>query len=574
MLGLVIIFILFFEVVIEDTLTPTDVRVRSDLAVSIDEFEGVKVSVGELGARLASLEEQTAAAAQTGSAETAAAAQTGSAETAWYERCAVSGPFAPTQRPSVQAVAPVLLSSAEEIQLESSPCCQNMLNDKCTRDFGVDDKLRFRQLASVCPPGGDETMAAIRADCMTASRLAACGDERGRQCPNAAKRSYCSARSDAAIGTGYTIRPDATVRRNSFMKCVVGLSDHAEHADVVKCLTMKSVVQCKYMQSWGAVDASEVCMTPELLMDGCVVYSIGVGYLWEVENQWAGFAKNCMFMMFDPTPQAGPHEHVDWAAIPSAAYTSQLRQSGRERHRNVMMFHAGIADTDHVGLFNNHFVKEPVRTPFLTMRSAVSLYGRVDHHQKPDYLKLDVEGFEFHLIDQLLAERIPQLGVDFHSFDLAEVKSALVKFYLAGYDMLPGLDTNQLVAGRSLLHVKYILTREVCMDMPEGFMDKSVLVEGTCFFKDSQAFEAGGALQGNLDADTPQACQQLCLARGHDCVAFSFLVASKKCELRKMLRVKGSGAEVPWWVVRSRSGWIAGPRECPSSGPSIDVVEP
>ena len=226
-------------------------------------------------------------------------------------------------------------------------------------------------------------------------------------------------------------------------------------------------------------------------------------------------------------------------------------------------------------------MKEPVRTPFLTMHSAISLYGRVDqslygrvdHHQKPDYLKLDVEGFEFHLIDQLIAERIPQLGVDFHSFDLAEVKSALVKFYLAGYDMLPGLDTNMQNAGRSLLHVKYILTREACMDMPEGFMDKSMLVEGTCFLKDSRAFEAAGVLQGDLDADTPQACQQLCLARGHDCVAFSFLVASKKCELRKMLRAKRTGAEQPW-VVRSRSGWIAGPRECPSSGPAIDMVEP
>ena len=31
------------------------------------------------------------------------------------------------------------------------------------------------------------------------------------------------------------------------------------------------------------------------------------------------------------------------------------------------------------------------------------------------------QGYEFHLIDQLIAEKIPQLGVDFHSFDLVGI---------------------------------------------------------------------------------------------------------------------------------------------------------
>eukprot|EP01046_Picozoa_sp_COSAG06_P076395 COSAG06_NODE_24365_length_665_cov_0.731449_1_plen_198_part_10 len=191
--------------------------------------------------------------------------------------------------------------------------------------------------------------------------------------------------------------------------------------------------------------------------------------------------------------------------------------------------HTGIADSDHVGMFSNHFVKDPkgVRTPFLTMRSAISWYGRVDkeQHEKPDYLKLDVEGFEFHLIDQLIAERIPQLGIDFHSFDLAEVKLAMVKFYLAGYDMLPGLETNVQGAGRSLLLVRYILTREPCMGMdsseiPESFMD--LMVPSTCFYKDAIATGAAGVLQGNLPAADAQECQEKCMSRGHDCVAFSY----------------------------------------------------
>ena len=170
----------------------------------------------------------------------------------------------------------------------------------------------------------------------------------------------------------------------------------------------------------------------------------------------------------------------------------------------------------------------------------------------------------------MIAERIPQLGVDFHSFDLAEVKLALVKFYAAGYDMLDGLDTNLVVAGRTLLHVKYILTREPCTELPPGFMD--LYLPGTCFFKEARAYDAAGVLRGDLDAATPEACQQLCIAEGNQCVAFSFVVGTKKCALQKTLFSK-HGAPQPF-TVRSRLGWVTGPRECPATGPAGDVIEP
>ena len=55
-------------------------------------------------------------------------------------------------------------------------------------------------------------------------------------------------------------------------------------------------------------------------------------------------------------------------------------------------------------MFDNHFVKgDGVTTAFLTLRSALALHGpRAD---RPAFLKLDVEGFEFQLVDQLLALR-------------------------------------------------------------------------------------------------------------------------------------------------------------------------
>ena len=90
--------------------------------------------------------------------------------------------------------------------------------------------------------------------------------------------------------------------------------------------------------------------------------------------------------------------------------------------------------------------------------------------------------------------------------------------------------------------------------------------------KEARAYDADGVLRGDLDAATPEACQQLCIAEGGQCVAFSFVVGTKKCALQKTLFSK-HGAPQPF-TVRSRPGWVTGPRECPPTGPAGDVIEP
>ena len=310
----------------------------------------------------------------------------------WWQSC--GGARQPPAEAPVQPTAAVSVTAAEEADAAKT-CCHNALNDQCVRQFDAADAERFRMTAGLCPAGGTDVLTAVRADCLKAARLAACGDaaptKPDRKCPK--KRNYCAAKTDTAIGEGYDIHPSAAQRRDSFMQCLTGLPDHPDPPDLIRCLTsMQAPITCKHLEGYGAVDGSKVCITPALLAPTCTVYSIGVGYIWQVENEWADYQPNCKFIMFDPTPEAGPHEHVDFSAIPSSVYTGQIRQSAGERHRNVLMMHTGIADSDHVGLFANHFVKGAgVQTAFLTMHSAVSLYGRVDHHVKPDYLKLDVE---------------------------------------------------------------------------------------------------------------------------------------------------------------------------------------
>ena len=145
----------------------------------------------------------------------------------------------------------------------------------------------------------------------------------------------------------------------------------------------------------------------------------------------------CTIVMFDPTPQAGPNPTANASQIPDLYdYKETAKESLGEHHSNIWMHHIGIADSDRVGRFDNHFVKgNGVKTAFLSLRSAIALHQHV-LEATPAFLKLDVEGYEFNLIDQLLALRIPNLGVDFHTWDVGELRIALLKFELAGYDVL------------------------------------------------------------------------------------------------------------------------------------------
>ena len=99
------------------------------------------------------------------------------------------------------------------------------------------------------------------------------------------------------------------------------------------------------------------------------------------------------------------------------------------------------------------------------------------------------------------------------------------------------------------------------------------LVGGLGTVKDARASDAGGTLQASLDAGSPAACQQLCAGQGVSCAAFTFKSASKKCELRKAA-VSSTGVAQEHYTVRTEVGSICGPRVCPDTTPSGDVVEP
>ena len=252
---------------------------------------------------------------------------------------------------------------------------------------------------------------------------------------------------------------------------------------------------------------------------------------------------------------------------------------------------------------------------------------------RPAYLKLDVEGFEFHggLLEQLIAERIPQLGIDFHAYDLSGLKHALLLFHMAGYDALSGLDTNVVAGERLLLHVTFMLTREPCARKPPltadymrslTFQDNRQQGQGSdsasrgrggssssaspssCLLRDCVVTGgAGRLLPGKHFAPNAFSCQERC-AMHPDCVAFTFverrppevtidsnggassssrsssgalMAWDERCKLLEVLKNKLGDRQPLSYGVRSRIGSTCGPQVCPPSsstrGGDLDVIE-
>ena len=202
-----------------------------------------------------------------------------------------------------------------------SECCRDMISGSCIKQYDLDTMgQHILMIAAVCPamstaPASarlnttQNILAIARAECIRAARVAACGDlpaKPQRSCsatPDMAtseiqkqffevedKREFCAAKTkfasaSAGFDSGYVVPLDAPKRRGQYFDCLMALDDHPTPDGVTGCLADLShepAVVCLYRQSFGGADSVEVCVTPELLRQGCVIYSIGVGYLWQV----------------------------------------------------------------------------------------------------------------------------------------------------------------------------------------------------------------------------------------------------------------------------------------------------
>ena len=333
---------------------------------------------------------------------------------------------------------------------EIEPCCKDMITGKCTREFGPAERaVQDSIMAAWSFTSLDMALNKIlEEDNRNLARVAACGEpiaisqvNHKRGCGVGNDPAFC-ALSKFPGGNGHISHPDAVSRQAAYVGCLRTIRATPAPADIIHCLNMPRAVTCAHTFKFGSEeDPCTVCITEEFFKDSCTLYAIGVGFSWEVENQLADWFPKCTILMFDPTPESGPHEILNMANMPeNPTYRAQVVISGRQRHANIWMHALGISDKDQIMVFKNHFLKGPgVPTGLLSPGSLTKLHGPTREH--PLMLKLDVEGLEFTFMDQLLDLKIPQLNLDFHMdestkqhpFKLDALTGALIKLAEAGY---------------------------------------------------------------------------------------------------------------------------------------------
>ena len=164
-----------------------------------------------------------------------------------------------------------------------------------------------------------------------------------------------------------------------------------------------------------------------------IVYSIGVGE----DASWdlAVIAEyGCTIHAFDPTPKS-----IAWVA-------------GGKLPEKFVFAPVGVAEVDGEAAFfppenNEHvsFSSQPIRDRDVApisaqVRRISTLMAERDHHTL-DVLKLDIEGFEYSVIRDMLASEIRprQLLVEFHhrmyGFDDAETLEIVARIRAAGYQL-------------------------------------------------------------------------------------------------------------------------------------------
>lgn len=169
---------------------------------------------------------------------------------------------------------------------------------------------------------------------------------------------------------------------------------------------------------------------PDVVREGHLVYGFGVGEDLRLECALAT-EYGAHVVAFDPTPSS-----VEWVRqqrLPPGLRHVPVAVGGEDGR--LELYEPIAADGSHSFFRRGGQTGRSVTVPVRRLPSIMRELG----HERIDHLKLDVEGAEYSVIDDLLAERIHvrQLLVEFHhrfaSIGPGETTRTLRKLHGAGY---------------------------------------------------------------------------------------------------------------------------------------------
>ena len=184
-------------------------------------------------------------------------------------------------------------------------------------------------------------------------------------------------------------------------------------------------------------------IVPELLHDKSVVYSFGVGEdISFDEDLIENF--HCEVFAYDPTPRS--KEFIQKKSLSSFHFSDV----GISDFDGTMEFYFPEND-EYVSCstYNRWGYGEQKRRPIQVPVNKLSSLMAKNHHKQIDLLKMDIEGSEYAVIDDLLKESVPvtQICVEFHhrfkGIGIQKTKVAVENLNKNGFDIVAISDSKE-----------------------------------------------------------------------------------------------------------------------------------
>lgn len=168
-----------------------------------------------------------------------------------------------------------------------------------------------------------------------------------------------------------------------------------------------------------------------MMHSGAVVYSLGIGE--DISFDLSLIARFDVHVeAFDPTPKV-----KKWLAEQSLPRQFRFHEVGIAAHDGQETFYRPPRDdwVSHSVIHARQYGADSVRFPVMRLLTAMQLQG----HSLIDVLKMDIEGAEYAVIEEIVREKIPvkQLLVEFHHrlSSVGTNKTRIALALLEGYGM-------------------------------------------------------------------------------------------------------------------------------------------
>jgi FkbM family methyltransferase len=171
-----------------------------------------------------------------------------------------------------------------------------------------------------------------------------------------------------------------------------------------------------------------------------IVYAFGVGE--DITFDLSIIKKyDCNVLAYDPTPRV--HDWLSTQRLPSQFVFFPVGIAKEDALVKFFMpeIETHISHSSQPSKADAHFLELPVK--------RLSTIMEEQEHSLIDVLKLDIEGFEYGVIDDILATQIPirQFLVEFHhgmyGFSKEETEQAVAKLTNAGYQLFFASDVGR-----------------------------------------------------------------------------------------------------------------------------------